>query len=54
MRASMTPRKSSSPKTVYQLKITLKNIRPPIWRRVQVDSSTTLEQLHSIVQVVMG
>jgi Plasmid pRiA4b ORF-3-like protein len=50
----MAPRKSSSPQIIYQLKITIKDIRPPIWRRVQVDSSTTLEQLHSIVQIVMG
>ncbi|WP_330911095.1 plasmid pRiA4b ORF-3 family protein [Nostoc sp. UHCC 0870] len=47
-------KKSASNQTVYQLKITLKNIRPPIWRRIQVLSSTTLEQLHLIVQEVMG
>jgi hypothetical protein len=40
--------------TVYQVKITLKGIRPPIWRRVQVLSSTTLQQLHLIVQEAMG
>ncbi len=40
--------------TIYQLKITLKDIRPPIWRRVQVPSSTTLSQLHLIIQAAMG
>jgi len=50
----MASRKSASNQTVYQLKITLKNIRPPIWRRVQVLSSTTLQKLHLIVQEVMG
>ena len=40
--------------TVYQLKITLKGIRPPIWRRVQVYSSTTLSRLHLIIQATMG
>ena len=40
--------------TIYQLKITLKDIRPPIWRRVQVQSSTTLSQLHLIIQAAMG
>ncbi len=41
-------------RTIYQLKITLKEIRPPIWRRVQVPSSTTLSQLHLIIQAAMG
>nr|WP_255515597.1 plasmid pRiA4b ORF-3 family protein [aff. Roholtiella sp. LEGE 12411] len=52
--ATMASKKSTSNQTVYQLKITLKNIRPPIWRRIQVLSSTTLQQLHLIVQEVMG
>ncbi|NDJ26280.1 recombinase family protein [Nostoc sp. B(2019)] len=51
---TMASRKSASNQTIYQLKITLKNIRPPIWRRIQVLSSTTLQQLHLIVQEVMG
>ncbi|MDF5736634.1 MULTISPECIES: IS1096 element passenger TnpR family protein [unclassified Nostoc] len=51
---TMASKKSASNQTIYQLKITLKNIRPPIWRRIQVLSSTTLEQLHLIVQEVMG
>jgi DNA invertase Pin-like site-specific DNA recombinase len=51
---TMASRKSASHQTVYQLKITLKNIRPPIWRRIQVLSPTTLQQLHLIVQEVMG
>lgn len=40
--------------TVYQLKVLLEGIRPQIWRRFQVDGSTTLEQLHLILQIVMG
>ncbi len=50
----MAPRKSTANQKIYQLKITLKNIRPPIWRRVQVESSTTLGQLHQIIQAVIG
>jgi hypothetical protein len=38
---------------VYQLKITLRDSRPPIWRRVQVKDST-LSQLHPIIQAAMG
>src|SRR5215471_14633338 len=39
---------------VYQIKVTLKGSRPPIWRRIQVTSETTLVQLHRILQRVMG
>jgi hypothetical protein len=39
---------------VYQFKITLQGIRPPIWRRFRVDSDVTFRQLHNIVQIVMG
>ena len=50
----MAPKKSATNSTIYQLKITLKYIRPPIWRRVQVLSTTTLHQLHLIIQATMG
>jgi hypothetical protein len=40
--------------TIYQLKVTIRDIRPPIWRRVQVESSTTLSKLHLIIQAAMG
>jgi hypothetical protein len=39
---------------IYQLKVTLRHIRPPIWRRVQVPAELTLARLHDIVQDVMG
>jgi hypothetical protein len=39
---------------VYQIKVTLKGSRPPIWRRIQGISDTTLAQLHRILQCVMG
>lgn len=39
---------------VYQLKVTLIDSSPPIWRRFQVKSDITLEMLHLILQIVMG
>ena len=39
---------------VFQLKVTLRGIRPPIWRRIQVTGDTTLHQLHRILQTTMG
>jgi hypothetical protein len=38
---------------VYQLKITLADIKPPVWRRVEVQDCT-LSKLHPIIQIVMG
>lgn len=37
---------------IFQLKISLEDISPPIWRRVQT-SDCTLEDLHQIIQMVM-
>ncbi|HDX9588880.1 TPA: plasmid pRiA4b ORF-3 family protein [Bacillus pseudomycoides] len=39
---------------IYQFKITLKGIRPPIWRRFLIDNQVTFEDLHIIIQIVMG
>jgi len=39
---------------ICQLKITLRYIRPPVWRRVQVLSDITLAKLHRIIQLAMG
>jgi len=41
-------------RSVYQLKITLKDVRPPIWRRLLIASSDNLEDLHIALQIVMG
>ena len=40
--------------SVYQLKILLRDSKPPIWRRIQILSDTSLAALHPILQVVMG
>ncbi|OQB92944.1 MAG: Plasmid pRiA4b ORF-3-like protein [Verrucomicrobia bacterium ADurb.Bin118] len=39
---------------LYQLKITLKWSKPPIWRRVVVRADMTLDRLHDIIQIAMG
>jgi len=49
-----TKKKPKKTRKVYQIKATLDEIRPPIWRRLEVLNDTTLEELHLILQVAMG
>ena len=42
------------PKNILQLKISLRYIKPPIWRRVLVPDNLLLGQLHSVIQASMG
>ncbi len=39
---------------VFQLKVTLRGTKPPIWRRIQVRGSIRLPHLHDCLQTVMG
>jgi hypothetical protein len=39
---------------VYQLKVALKGTKPPIWRRVLVGGSATLDDLHEVIQAAFG
>jgi hypothetical protein len=50
----MPTKRRSGPTTVHQLKISLQNSKPPIWRRVQVPSNITLGELHHVIQQAMG
>ncbi|MFL5804284.1 MAG: plasmid pRiA4b ORF-3 family protein [Roseiflexaceae bacterium] len=50
----MPPAKPSTNDGIYQLKVTLKGIRPPIWRRILLEPDTRLDRLHHILQDVMG
>ncbi len=50
----MTPTKSTTDAPIYQIKVTLENSKPSIWRRILVRSDVTLARLHRILQVVMG
>lgn len=51
--ASMA-RKRPKPLSVFQLKITLKDVEGPVWRRVQLDSHSTLKSVHLVLNEAMG
>jgi hypothetical protein len=46
--------RNTPPPSVHQLKVTLAQVRPPVWRRIQVASDVTLARLHRVLQVAMG
>lgn len=48
------PSSQSTSGSIYQLKITLLDTKPPIWRRVLVDGHVTLDRLHEIIQAAFG
>lgn len=50
----MNATQSETEVPIYQIKVTLENSRPPIWRRLLVPGDVTLAQLHEIIQVAMG
>lgn len=39
---------------VFQLKVTLLDTKPPIWRRVLVDGGGTLDHVHAVIQAAFG
>jgi hypothetical protein len=41
-------------KLIYQFKITLKHIKPPVWRRIQVPENYSFWDLHVAIQDAMG
>lgn len=47
----MPPKQSN---TIYQIKVTLKDITPPIWRRLLVPADIHLGKLHNIIQAAFG
>ena len=50
----MPPSRAIRPRSIYQIKVTLKGTSPPIWRRLLVWSDTPLSLLHDVIQVAMG
>ena len=49
----MKTKKIWVPQEIYQLKVTLRNTRPPIWRRLLVPGGLTLDVLHDVLQTAI-
>jgi len=47
-------RKATKRPAVYQLKVSLREIEPSIWRRIQVLEDTKLPRLHRILQMLFN
>ncbi|MEU0564838.1 plasmid pRiA4b ORF-3 family protein [Nonomuraea sp. NPDC005983] len=39
---------------IHQLKVTLRDVRPPVWRRIHVPSTADPLDLHNVIQIAMG
>ena len=50
----MATKKLHVPTEIYQIKVTLKGVSPPVWRRVLVSADMTLGDLHEVLQIAMG
>jgi hypothetical protein len=40
--------------SIHTIKVSLRHMKPPVWRRLQVPSTTNLAELHHIIQAAMG
>ncbi len=48
------PKHRRTPRTLLLLHVTLRGVTPSIWRRVAVAGTLSLDQLHVVLQVIMG
>jgi len=52
--AESHPAGGSATAAAYQVKVSLRDVKPPIWRRLVLPAAVTLAELHDVVQVAMG
>ena len=47
------PNQPAAP-ALYEFRVSLKHLHPPVWRTFVVPNDLTFDQLHSVLQIVMG
>src|SRR5438477_918065 len=47
-------RKAPRSPLAYLLKVSLRGVRPPVWRRIRVAGDLTLRELHHVLQIALG
>lgn len=52
-RPRSTALRNAQPKT-FQIKVTLRDVKPPVWRRLTVPSDISLPALHGVLQSALG
>jgi len=55
--AKTTERKAKTGKKAahaYQVRVVINDVRPPIWRRLEIPAALSLEDLHEVLQVTFG
>jgi len=40
--------------SVHRHKVTLRSVKPPVWRRIEVDSDITLDEFSDLLEAAMG
>lgn len=50
----MVKRKKTHPSRILQLRVSIRGMSPPVWRKLLINSDTTLHELHLMIQAAMG
>ena len=50
----LAKKKKTHPSNTLQMRVSIKGISPPIWRKLLVSSDTTLHELHLMIQAAFG